>query len=154
MTYDWQTVVDALPFLLQGLQLTIVIAGVGLLGGIAAGITAGIALTYGNALARSVAQIYVAVIRGTPIVVQVMFVYFALPLLLQIRLDATHAAIITIVFNSGAYNAEIVRGVLQSVPRGLIEAALSMGLPFRRVLAFVVAPIAYRLAMPAMGNQV
>jgi glutamine transport system permease protein len=139
---------------LQGLQLTIVIAGVGLLGGIAAGIAAGVALTYGNAVARAVAQIYVAVIRGTPIVVQVMFVYFALPLILQIRLGATEAAIITIIFNSGAYNAEIVRGALQSVPRGLIEAALSMGLPFRRVLAFVIAPIAYRLAMPAMGNQI
>jgi glutamine transport system permease protein len=154
MTYDWQAVVDAIPFLLQGLQLTIVIAGVGLLGGIAAGIAAGVALTYGNAVARAVAQIYVAVIRGTPIVVQVMFVYFALPLILQIRLGATEAAIITIIFNSGAYNAEIVRGALQSVPRGLIEAALSMGLPFRRVLAFVIAPIAYRLAMPAMGNQI
>jgi glutamine transport system permease protein len=154
MTYDWQAVFDAIPLLLQGLQLTVVIAGVGLLGGIATGVAAGVALTYGNAIARTIAQAYVAVIRGTPIVVQVMFVYFALPLLLQIRLGATEAAIITIIFNSGAYNAEIVRGALQSVPRGLIEAALSMGLPFRRVLAFVVAPIAYRLAMPAMGNQV
>lgn len=154
MTYDWQAVFDAIPLLLEGLQLTVIIAGVGLLGGIATGVAAGVALTYGNAISRTIAQAYVAVIRGTPIVVQVMFVYFALPLLLQIRLGATEAAIITIIFNSGAYNAEIVRGALQSVPRGLIEAALSMGLPFRRVLAFVVAPIAYRLAMPAMGNQV
>ncbi len=154
MSFDWASVVAALPSLLEGLQLTILIALTGLAGGVCLGILTGVALAHGGFLARNAAHAYVAVIRGTPIVVQVMFVYFALPMLLGLRLSATSAAIITIVFNSGAYNAEIVRGALQSVPRGLSEAALSMGLPFRSVLAYVVAPIAYRLALPAMGNQV
>jgi len=154
MNLDWTAAVAALPYLLQGLQLTVVIALVGLAGGVIVGILAGVGLAYGGRSARVVAQLYVAVIRGTPIVVQVMFVYFALPILLGIRIGATEAGIVTIVVNSGAYNAEIIRGALQSVPRGLPEAALSMGLPFRRVLAFVIAPVAYRHALPAMGNQV
>jgi glutamine transport system permease protein len=153
MTFDWTVVISALPELLQGLQLTIIIAVVGLAGGIVLGVLAGVALSYGGWLAVVPAQIYVALIRGTPLVVQVMFIYFALPIILGIRLSATSAAIITIIVNSGAYNAEIVRGALHSVPIGLREAGLAMGLPFRTVLAYVIAPIAFRQALPATGNQ-
>lgn len=82
-----------------------------------------------------------------------MFVYFALPILMGIRIGATNAAIITLVINSGAYIAEIVRGALDSVPKGLQEAGLSMGLTFRSVIVHVIAPVAVRRALPAMGNQ-
>ncbi len=153
MTFDWAAVVDALPDLLQGLQLTFLIAIVGLAGGIVLGVLTGVALTYGGWLAVIPAQIYVALIRGTPIVVQVMFIYFALPIMMGIRIGATNAAILTLIINSGAYNAEIVRGALDSVPVGLREAGLAMGLGFRTVLAHVIAPIAVRRALPAMGNQ-
>src|SRR5690606_27472287 len=73
------------------------------------------------------AQVYILIIRGTPIVVQVMFIYFALPLLAGWRIDAVMAAIFTLMINSGAYIAEIVRGALLSVPRGLKEAGEAMG---------------------------
>jgi glutamine transport system permease protein len=153
MTFDWTAVLDALPDLLEGLQLTFLIAIVGLAGGIVLGVLTGVALTYGGWLAVVPAQIYVALIRGTPIVVQVMFIYFALPIMMGIRIGATNAAIITLIINSGAYNAEIVRGALDSVAVGLREAGLAMGLSFRTVLAHVIAPIAVRRALPAMGNQ-
>jgi glutamine transport system permease protein len=153
MTFDWTAFVSALPELLQGLQLTILIALAGLAGGIVLGVLTGVALTYGGWLAVIPAQAYVALIRGTPIVVQVMFIYFALPILMNIRISATSAAIITLIVNSGAYNAEIVRGALDSVPSGLREAGLAMGLKFRTVLAHVIAPLAVRRALPAMGNQ-
>lgn len=153
MTFDWTAFVSALPDLLEGLQLTILIALAGLAGGVVLGVLTGVALTYGGWLAVIPAQAYVALIRGTPIVVQVMFIYFALPILMNIRISATSAAIITLIVNSGAYNAEIVRGALDSVPRGLREAGLAMGLKFRTVLAHVIAPIAVRRALPAMGNQ-
>jgi glutamine transport system permease protein len=153
MMFDWATVSDALPELLEGLQLTILIAVLGLAGGTVLGILTGVVLTYGGKVATIPAQIYVALIRGTPIVVQVMFVYFALPILMGIRIGATNAAIITLIVNSGAYIAEIVRGALDSVPKGLQEAGLSMGLTFRSVIAHVIAPVAVRRALPAMGNQ-
>nr|WP_255676077.1 ABC transporter permease subunit [Pusillimonas sp. MFBS29] len=99
------------------------------------------------------AQLYILVIRGTPIVVQVMFIYFALPLIFGWRIDAVLAAIFTLVINSGAYIAEIVRGALQSVPKGLKEAGEAMGLPFYKVLAYIIGPVALRRMIPAMGNQ-
>jgi glutamine transport system permease protein len=82
-----------------------------------------------------------------------MFVYFALPIMMNIRISATSAAIITLIVNSGAYNAEIIRGALDAVPGGLREAGMAMGLPFHTTLAHVIAPIAFRRALPAMGNQ-
>ncbi|NYT86283.1 ABC transporter permease subunit [Pollutimonas harenae] len=99
------------------------------------------------------AQVYILVIRGTPIVVQVMFIYFALPLIFGWRIDAVLAAIFTLVINSGAYIAEIVRGALLSVPKGLKEAGQAMGLPFYKILAYIIGPVALRRMIPAMGNQ-
>lgn len=153
MSFDWSVVLAAFPELMQGLQLTLAIAIVGLAGGIVCGILAGVALSYGGWLTVVPAQIYVALIRGTPIVVQVMFIFFALPIMIGLRISATDAAIITIIINSGAYNAEIIRGALGGVPIGLQEAGLAMGLRFRTVLAYIIAPIAFRRSLPAMGNQ-
>lgn len=99
------------------------------------------------------AQVYILIVRGTPIVVQVMFIYFALPLLAGWRIDAVMAAIFTLMINSGAYIAEIVRGALLSVPKGLKEAGEAMGLPFWKILAYIVGPVALRRMIPAMGNQ-
>jgi glutamine transport system permease protein len=99
------------------------------------------------------AQVYILVIRGTPIVVQVMFIYFALPLIAGWRIDAVMAAIFTLVINSGAYIAEIVRGALLSVPKGLKEAGQAMGLPFHKILVYIIGPVALRRMIPAMGNQ-
>lgn len=100
-----------------------------------------------------IAQVYILVVRGTPIVVQVMFIYFALPLLAGWRIDAVMAAVFTLMINSGAYIAEIVRGALQSVPKGLKEAGEAMGLPFWKILAYIIGPVALRRMIPAMGNQ-
>ena len=153
MSFDWGAIVAALPDLWQGLQLTLWIAIAGLAGGIVLGVLAGVTLTYGGWRAQTPAQIYITLIRGTPITVQVMFIYFALPILMNIRIGATSAGILTLIVNSGAYNAEIVRGALSSVPVGLREAGLAMGLGFPKVLAHVIAPVAVRRALPAMGNQ-
>lgn len=99
------------------------------------------------------AQVYILVIRGTPIVVQVMFIYFALPLIVGLRIDGLSAAIFTLMINSGAYIAEIVRGGLLSVPKGLQEAGEAMGLPFYKILMYIIGPVALRRMIPTMGNQ-
>ena len=153
MTFDWTATLEALPDLLQGLEVTMLIAFAGLAGGVIVGACTGTLLAYGGWLAQAPAQVYVALIRGTPITVQVMFIYFALPILIDVRISATSAGILTLIINSGAYNAEIVRGALESVPTGLREAGLAMGLSFRKVLIYVIAPLAVRRALPAMGNQ-
>jgi len=153
MQFDWSVVIDALPALLGGARLTVLIAFAGLVGGIAVGAVAGFMRAYGNWLLNAIAFVYVEIIRGTPIVVQVMFIYFALPMLADIRVNPMTAAITAIIVNAGAYIAEIVRGTLLSVSKGLQEAGLALGLPMWKVLAYVVGPIAFRRMIPPLGNQ-
>ncbi|MFT9386399.1 glutamine ABC transporter permease GlnP [Acetobacter sp.] len=153
MDFDWSVVVEALPALLGGAKLTVLISAAGLVGGTVIGVLAGFARAFGNRPLNAIALIYVELIRGTPIVVQVMFIYFALPMLAHIRITPLSAAIATIIINAGAYIAEIVRGALLSVNRGLKEAGLALGLPGWKVLVFVIGPIALRRVIPPLGNQ-
>lgn len=153
MQFDLSVIVDAVPALMQGARLTVLITLAGLAGGMLVGLLFGLMRAYGNALSQKIAFTYIELVRGTPIVVQVMFLYFALPLLLHVRVDAMTAAVASIIINSGAYIAEIVRGAFLSVPRGLREAGLALGMPGWRVLAFVIGPVALRRMTPALGNQ-
>lgn len=153
MDFDWSVIIDNLPSLFQGAKLTIFITVIGLVGGVMVGLLFGLMRAYGNALVNWIAFAYIELVRGTPIVVQVMFIYFALPMAAGIRVDAMSAAIAAIIINSGAYIAEIVRGAFLSVPRGLREAGLALGMPTWRVLAFVVGPVAFRRMTPPLGNQ-
>ncbi|KTQ96977.1 glutamine ABC transporter permease [Aureimonas ureilytica] len=153
MDFDWSVIWQALPELLKGARLTIFIALVGLVGGMAIGTLVGLVRAYGHPVFNWLCFIYVELIRGTPIIVQVMFIYFALPLLADVRIDPLSAAIISIVINSSAYIAEIVRGAFLSVHKGLREAGLALGLPFWKVLAYVIGPLAFRRMTPALGNQ-
>src|SRR5215470_995494 len=153
MTFDWSAVVDALPDLLLGARLTILITVVGLAGGIVVGFAAGLMRAFGKKTLNWIALAYVELIRGTPLVVQVMFIYFALPLLAGIRVNPMTAAFAAIIVNSGAYIAEIVRGSFLSVHKGLKEAGLALGLPMWKVLFYIMGPVAFRRMIPALGNQ-
>ncbi|MEX4010497.1 glutamine ABC transporter permease GlnP [Neoaquamicrobium sediminum] len=153
MDFQWSAVVDALPALFRGAQLTVFITVAGLVGGVIIGTVAGLMRAYGNAIVNGIAYFYIELIRGTPIVVQVMFIYFALPTLADIRIDPLSAAIIAITVNAGAYIAEIVRGAFISVHKGLKEAGLALGLPMWKVLVYVIGPVAFRRLIPPLGNQ-
>lgn len=153
MEFEWSVIWDALPQLLVGAKLTVLIALAGIAGGFVIGVVAGLMRAHGNKAVNAAAFLYIEIIRGTPIVVQVMFIYFALPMLADIRLDPITAAITSIVINAGAYIAEIVRGAILSVGRGLREAGLALGLPFWKVLVYIVGPLAFRRMIPSLGNQ-
>ncbi|MBF3384094.1 glutamine ABC transporter permease GlnP [Burkholderia pseudomallei] len=151
--FDWSAIWAALPDLMDGVRLTVFIAFFGLAGGFLVGMIAGMFRAYGPAVLNVLAQVYIELIRGTPIVVQVMFLYFALPLLAHVRIDGLSAAVVAITLNSGAYLAEVVRGALLSIPKGLTEAGLAMGLSMPRVLVKIVGPLAFRRLIAPLGNQ-
>ncbi|WP_404680809.1 glutamine ABC transporter permease GlnP [Raoultella terrigena] len=153
MNFETKYIWESLPLLLQGLQLTLLISMVGLAGGFIIGLLAGTCRALGSAIAKTVSLIFVELIRGTPIMVQVMFIYFALPMLLPVRIDPITAAIVTIIINSGAYIAEITRGAILSINKGFKEASLAMGLSQRATLWYVIMPLALRRMIPALGNQ-
>ncbi len=153
MEIDWSVIFSFLPELAAGAKTTLYITVVGLIGGMFLGVVAGLMRAYGGRFLNAVAFVYIEVIRGTPIVVQVMFLYFALPVLADIRIDPLSAAILAIIVNAGAYIAEIVRGALLSISKGLTEAGLAMGLPYWKVLLYITGPLAFRRLIPSLGNQ-
>ncbi|AKP32454.1 glutamine ABC transporter permease [Yersinia frederiksenii] len=153
MQFEWSAIWPAIPILLEGAKLTLWISVLGLLGGLIIGVTAGFARAYGGWLSRNIALVFIELIRGTPIVVQVMFIYFALPMMMPLRIDPFSAAVVTIMINSGAYIAEITRGAVLSIHNGFREAGLALGLSKRDTLRYVIAPLALRRMLPPLGNQ-
>ncbi|MEI7065463.1 glutamine ABC transporter permease GlnP [Dickeya chrysanthemi] len=154
MQFDWSAIWPSIPLLLEGAQMTLLISVLGLLGGLIIGVLAGFARVYGGWLSNRIALVFIEIIRGTPIVVQVMFIYFALPMLLtSVRIDPFSAAVVTIMINSGAYIAEITRGAVLSIHKGFTEAGLALGLSRRDTLRHVIAPLALRRMLPPLGNQ-
>jgi len=153
MDTDWSVIFDFLPQLVEGAKTTIYITIIGLVGGSLLGTLAGVMRAYGGRILNAIAFTYIELIRGTPIVVQVMFVYFALPVLVDIRIDPMSAAILAIIVNAGAYIAEIVRGAFLSISKGLTEAGLAIGLPHWKVLVYIIGPLAFRRLIPPLGNQ-
>ena len=128
MQFDWSAIWPAIPILLEGAKMTLWISVLGLAGGLIIGLVAGFARCFGGWIANHIALVFIEIIRGTPIVVQVMFIYFALPMAFSdLRIDPFSAAVVTIMINSGAYIAEITRGAVLSIHKGFREAGLALG---------------------------
>ncbi|EMM6762272.1 glutamine ABC transporter permease GlnP [Pluralibacter gergoviae] len=154
MEFDWSVIWPALPALLTGAKMTLWISVLGLAGGIIIGLVAGLARTYGGWITNHIALVFIEIIRGTPIVVQVMYIYFALPMAMpDLRIDTFTAAVISIMINSGAYIAEITRGAVLSIHKGFSEAGLALGLSRRETIRHVIMPLALRRMLPSLGNQ-
>jgi polar amino acid transport system permease protein len=141
-----------LSLLSSGLVLTVVIAAVAIAAGIAVGLLTAVLRMSGIAALRWAAATYVEVIRNTPLLVQMLVVFLGLPEL-GIRLSSVQAVVLALSINNGAYIAEIVRGGLQSVARGQLEAAAAIGLSPSVSFAEIVCPQAMRAIYPALSNQ-
>lgn len=151
--FKYSVMWESVPMLLTGVKLTILITIFGLLIGFVLGATFGLLKISRNVLLRKIAGIYIESIRGTPIMVQVMFIYFGLPMALGMRIPPMIAGIAAIAVNSGAYIAEIVRGAFQSIERGQTEAGRSIGLTHFQTMYYVIWPQAFRRMIPPLGNQ-
>lgn len=152
-TLDWAYAIKALPILIQGLKFTLLIAIAGILIGFFIGIVVGLGRVTKNKFLFSLSTLYVEIIRGTPIMVQALYIYFALPMILGIKIDPVVAGITTIAINAGAYIAEIVRGAIEGVDKGQVEAGRSLGLTKFQTLHKIIWPQAFRRMIPALGNQ-
>ncbi len=101
---------------------------------------------------RYICRFYIWLIRGTPLLVQLYLVFYGLPSV-GIKLEAFPTAVLVLGFNEGAYMAETVRGALESVSRGQMEAGWCVGMNYFQIMAHVVLPQAFRTAFPALGNS-
>lgn len=153
MNFDWIAIYHSLPSLAVGAQTTVWLTTISVAGGLAIGILFGVLRAYAPWYVSAVIRLYVGLIRGTPMVVQVMFIYFALPLFSGFKIPAIAAGIIALVINSSAYLTETVRGGLESVPKGMMEAGMAMGLSTPKTITNIIIPIAFRRMIPSLGNQ-
>jgi len=153
MTYALQFG-DLLPYwdvLAWGLLFTVVLTLVATVAGVAVGTAGAAARTFGPAWIGRIVQVYVELIRNTPFIVQLFFIFFGLPAI-GLGLSIYGSGILALALWGGAYNVENVRGGFLAVPKGLREAARALGLgPFHYVLLIAV-PVGLRVSIPAMMN--
>ena len=145
--------VEALPTLMQGVKYTILISVLGLLIGFVIGIIVGFGRLAKNKIIYGIATVFVEVIRGTPIMIQALYIYFAIPILLSIEINPIVAGVTAISINAGAYIAEIVRGSVQSIDKGQMEAGRSLGLTHFQTMYRIIWPQAFKRMIPPLGNQ-
>jgi len=140
------------PYILAGAGLTILISVVSIFLATILAIIGALGRLSSNGFINGAASLYVSLVRGTPLLVQIYFVFFALPQM-GIVLDPIPAGIVALSFNYGAYMTEIFRAGIQAVPRGQREAAEALGMPERQVMRRIVLPQAVRIVVPAIGND-
>jgi len=147
------TIINALPYLMEGLQVTLYIFAIAIVIGFLIGLIVALFRLAPLKILNWIAKIFVDAIRGTPFIVQLFFIYFGLNSLAFISLDNTTAGIVTVAINAGAYFSEIIRAGIQSIDKGQTEAARSLGLNSTQNMRYIILPQAFRRMLPTITNQ-
>ena len=149
----WGILVDSFPKLLSyGVRVTLPLTAISFALALVIAVIVAL-IQYANIrVLRELCRFYIWIIRGTPLLVQLYLVFYGLPSL-GITLNAYPAAVLVFGFNEGAYMAETMRGALESVSRGQMEAGWCVGLNYLQIMAHIVLPQAFRTAFPALSNS-
>lgn len=151
--FDLSLIIDSLPLLAIGALVTIEITAVSVAIGVLIGLFIGIAELSRYWYLRIPAKVYVDFVRGTPLLVQIFIIYFALPIILGVRVEPFVAAVAACSINSGAYVAEIFRAGIQSIDKGQMEAGRSLGMTWTQTMRYIIIPQAFRRIIPQLGNE-
>lgn len=140
-------------FLIEGIKSTLLVTAGALLIGVFLGLITAIVRRAQVPVLTQIAVAYIEFFRGTPALIQIVWMFFCLPLLLGIQISALVAGTLALGLNAGAFLSEIFRAGLQAVPVGHIEAGLSIGMSRTKVLRRIVLPQAIRIVLPPLGNS-
>ncbi len=149
----FQLLKDSLPSLLSGLGVTIEIAVISLILAVILGIILGVFSISTSKILKTISTVYIYMVRGTPLMIQALFLYFGVGQALNIRFDPMVAAVMVLTVNASAYMAEIFRGGIQAVDNGQMEAARSLGLGYYKAMRKVILPQAIKIMIPSILNQ-
>jgi polar amino acid transport system permease protein len=141
-----------LPFILGGVWMTLFLSVTSIVFAVVLAVFGALGRLSTNPVANGLASLYVSLVRGTPLIVQILFIFLGLPAI-GIVVPDVPTGIIALSFNYGAYLTEVFRAGIQAVPHGQVEAARSLGLPERQVLRRVILPQAIRIVTPAVAND-
>ena len=154
MNWSWTFFFEYLTngFMFRGAWTTVWLSVISMTIGLGLGVVAAMMKMYGNAAVRYIAEFYIWLFRGTPVLIQLIIIYTGLPQL-GIRLNVIESAILGLALNEGAYLAEIIRAGIMSVDKGQNDAARSVGMTWRERMYLVILPQATRTIIPPLGNQ-
>ena len=150
---DFELIQRALPILLMGAGVTIEITAFSVAIGFFIGLFVGIARISQFKILRIMAAVYADCIRGTPLLVQIFLIYFALPMAIGQRVEPFIAAVAACGINSGAYVSEIFRAGIQAIDVGQMEAGRSLGLTWWQTMRFIILTQAFKNILPPLGNE-
>lgn len=158
--WGWYEVLPTTPrgktnfvFLLSGFWLTIAVSGCAIVLSVIIGLLVALPSLTDNRWMKAGNRIYVEFFRAIPILVALLWVYYGLPIILGISLDPFVAGVLALALCDSAFQAEIFRAGIQSIDRGQVEAAKSLGLQYWPRMRFIILPQAIRRILPALGNQ-
>jgi polar amino acid transport system permease protein len=152
MQFDWNVLIKYWPLLAKGFWMTLYLCTASLALGLVIGLVGGLMRAAKNPWLRIPAQVYIEIIRDTPFLVQVFIVYFVLPFY-GLRFSSTGSGLFALTVYAGAYVAEIIRGGIQAVPRGQVEAARSLGMSHMEAMRRIVLPQIWGFTLPPLTNQ-
>lgn len=153
MDFNFDIIARAIPLLLEGAIFTIEITVLSVAIGTFIGLFVGVGRISSIRIIRWAAAVYVDFIRGTPLLVQIFLIYFALPVVTGIKMNPFVAAITACSINSGAYVAEIFRAGIESIDNGQMEAGRSLGLSWMQTMRYIIIPQAFKRVIPPLGNE-
>ncbi len=153
VSFDFGAVLAEWPLLLRGLLATVVLTALSAVLGLVLGVACAWARTWGPKALGAAVAVYVELVRNTPFIVQLFFIFFGLPAA-GVKLTPEAASVLAMVINLGAYAAEIVRAGVEATPRGQVEAGLSLAMSRMQVFTRVVLPPALKRVWPAMTSQI
>lgn len=153
MNLNVDLMINSLPLLIVGAGITIQITAISVGLGLIIGMFVGIARICNVKVLRALAAVYIDFLRGTPLLVQIFLIYFALPMVVGQRVDPFIAAITACGINSGAYIAEIFRAGIQAIDEGQMEAGRSLGMTWVQTMRYIIVPQAFKNIVPPLGNE-
>ncbi|WP_432665753.1 amino acid ABC transporter permease [Wukongibacter baidiensis] len=140
-------------FFISGTGVTLFISFFGVIFGVILGVLLSLMKMSKKPILRIPASAYIEIVRGTPLLVQLFIIYIGLPKVTGIPFPDLSLAIIAVALNSAAYVAEIIRAGIQSIDKGQMEAARSLGMPHGMAMRFIIIPQAFKNILPALGNE-
>ncbi len=152
-SFRFNVVLDNFYFLLSGVYWTLGVTGAALSCGVVIGLVVGLCRLSRRRMVSGPAVVYIEVFRNTPALVQLIWVYYCLPILTGLNMTAVVSCTIALAVNGGAYIAEIFRGGIQSIDRGQIEAARALGMSSFQTMRKIVLPQAFRRMIPPFVNE-
>jgi polar amino acid transport system permease protein len=151
--FRFGVVTESLPYLLGGLKITLLVTASSLFLSFFIGLLVGMMRLSKLRLISAPASLFVLLLRNTPVLIQLVWVYYCLPIIFGIDLAPVTACILALSLHGGAYTAEIVRSGIQSIDVGQIEAAKSIGLTYTQTMQKVILPQAFRRITPPLANE-